>query len=216
MKLIGTNGQANHYLYDASGTVASSTVPQLILPQSLSRSMILFANTSSNPLYLEFGSARATCAITSGAVSSVTVTNAGFNFTKPPVVRFWGGGNQLGGGNQQMASGNAINTSYLGLNLPGGSSPSHPARGRAVLSGGSVSSIVIDDPGVGYVIAPFVFLFNSDLDPYGCAAPNQSTGIGILVPSGSTPLQINGSAVTTDPIAVAGIATSTYSMKWMD
>ena len=80
------------------------------------------------------GTASATCTISSGVVNAVTIVNAGFGFGKAPLVRFLGGGN-------------AGNGSYLGLNQPGGASPSHPAQGLAVLSGGAHLAEGHDDLG---------------------------------------------------------------------
>jgi hypothetical protein len=163
---------------------------------------LLIGNNSPETLWFEFGSARATATLTSGAVSSVSVTNAGFNFSKAPVVEFLGGGS-------------ALNGSYLGLNQPNGATPSAQAKGHAVLSGTTLGSIVVDYGGSGYVIAPFVFIYDSDLDPYGCAVP--SNGVGIQVPSGSPPLVWNGTVCPTDSIAVWGATTGdAFMCKWME
>ena len=194
-------------LFTADGSITTGGTAQLVLPQVQSRSLLKIQNTSAGPLWFEFGSARATCALTSGAVSSITVTNAGFNFTKPPVVTFFGGGK-------------AGNGSFLGLNQPGGEGPNstlgagRPAKARAVLTGGAVSSFVIDDGGAGYAIAPYVFIYNSDLDPYGCAVP--SVGAGLLLTANSPPLLIDGTSCHTDPIAVFGATTGqTFLCRWM-
>jgi hypothetical protein len=208
MQLVGSANQAKrHPLFTADGKIATGGTPQLVLPEVPSRSLLKLQNTSAGPLYFEFGSARATAALASGAISSITVTNAGFGFTKPPVVRFAGGG----------YSGN---TAFLGLNQPGGESPNSSivqgqvAQAHAVLTGGAVSSIVIDNPGAGYVIAPYVFIFNSDLDPYGCAIP--STSSGMLLASGSAPYVLNGTSCFTDSVAVFGAnANQTYLCRWM-
>ncbi len=209
MKLVGSsNQQIRHYMYDASGTVAAGGTAQLVLAQSQSRSFLLLQNNSAGNLWFEFGSARATATLTSDKVTSVSVTNAGFGFTKPPVVRFYGGGYELGGGKN-------VNPSYLGLNQPNGSSPSNPADAVAVLTTGAVSSIVVNDGGAKYVKAPFVFLFNNDLDPYGCAVPSATSGI--LLTAGSSPLIWNGTTCPTDPIAVFGADTgAAFVCKWMD
>ena len=194
--------QVRHYLYDASGTIASGGAAQLVLPQSMSRSLLKIQNISVAPLWIEWGSARATCTIASGVVSTVSITNGGFNFTLPPIVEFLGGGTAHN------------NSSFLGGNLPGYPSPKHTAKGHAVLTGGAVSSIVIDDPGAKYVIAPFVMIYNSDLDPYGCAAPSATSGI-FLAASGE-PLIYNGTCCPTDPVAVYGATTGqAFTCKWM-
>lgn len=202
MKLVAAGEQqVRHYIYDASGTIASGGVAQLVLGQSQARSHLIIQNTSNGPQYWELDSARATCTISAGVVNSVTITNAGFNLTKPPVVEFMGGGT-FG------------NSTFLGGNLPDYVSPSHPARGHAVLTGGAVSSIVIDDGGVNYACAPYVFIRNSDLDGYGCAVP--STTSGILLTGGSPPLIWNGTVCPTGPVAVYGATTGqAFVCKWM-
>lgn len=150
MKLVGSGEQVvRHYMYDASGTIATGGTPQLLLPQHQSRSSFFFENTSSANLVLEFGAARATCSLSGDVISSsFTITNAGFGYTKPPVVRFLGGG-QPSATAQYGPPG--VNTSYVGAAGPGFPSPLHPAAAHAVLTGGAVSSIVLDDPGDDYV-----------------------------------------------------------------
>lgn len=139
-------------------------------------------------MYVEFGSARTHCALSSGAVSSVTVDNGGFGFTIPPVVEFLGGGN---GGN----------TAVIGTIDPYGPAPAHPAQAHAVLTAGVVTSIVIDDPGVGYVAVPYVRLINSNLDFVGCADPSKNSGSGLLLYPGQT-ITDNDLTVPTDQVAV--------------
>jgi hypothetical protein len=158
-------------------------------------------------MFVEFGSARATATISSGSVSSITIKNAGFNFTKPPVVRFAGGGY-------------AGNASYLGLNQPGGEGPNSTlgsgrvAKAIATLSGGAVSAITITDPGAGYVIAPYVFIMNSDLDPYGCAVPSATAGVQIPASGGN--VSFNGTSCMTDAVSVYCATTSAaFVCKWM-
>jgi hypothetical protein len=195
------NQAGRHFLYDASGSIVTGGTPQLILPETtLGRSYLSIQNTSAGLLMLEWGSARAKCTISGGVVNSVTVTNGGFNFTKPPLVEFQGGGNNG-------------NSSFLGLPLPNASGPGHPAKAHAVLSGGAVSSIVIDDPGSGYVCAPFVFIANSNLDPYGCAAPSASVGYQLF---SGTNIWFNGFTCPTDSVAVYGATTAqTFVCKFM-
>jgi hypothetical protein len=204
MKLVGAGQQQKRdNLYDASGTIALANTPQLVLPQRQSTSFLLLQSiTTGSTLTFEFGSARATCTIVNGQVATVTVTNAGFNFTKAPNVKFLGGGN-------------AGNSAFLGGNQPGYPAPSHPAVAHAVLTAGAVSSIVIDDPGAGYVIAPFVMITNDDLDPYGCAVPALNDGLEL---SGvAAPIIFNGTCCPTDAISVFGAnANSVFVCKWMD
>jgi hypothetical protein len=213
MKLVGAGGQqVQHILYDASGTITTGGTAQLVLARSLSRSYFFFQNNSPGAMFLEFGGPRAIAVLTSGAVSSCTVTNAGFNYTKPPLVRFLGGGIAQGTFASQ-ASG--PNSSYLGLNQPNGPSPANAATGIAVLSGNALASIQITNPGAGYVIAPYVLLINSDLDPYGCAVPSNGVGMQIGASGGST--FYNGTMCPTDPVAVWGATTTqAFCCKWAD
>ena len=208
MQLVGAGNQSKyHYKYDASGTITTGGAAQLLLPQSPSRSMLLIQNTSLHNMYVEFGGARAVATITNGVVTSAAVTNAGFNYTKPPLVRFIGGGF-------------AGNSSYLGLNVPMGEGPNSTlgpgrlARARVLLTANAVSSIVIDDGGEGYAIAPFMQLLNSDLDPYGCALPAANVGV-YLAPAGGS-YYVNGTSCPTDAIAIWGVTTADpFTCKWM-
>src|ERR1700690_1260785 len=101
MRMPGIRGQigTRDLTFRADGTIASASVPQLVMPESWERSFWQFQNISTAIMYLEFGSARAHCALTTGAVTSITVDNGGFGFTVPPRVHFLGGGN---GGNSAV------------------------------------------------------------------------------------------------------------------
>ena len=206
MKLPGVGEQfVRAHLYDASGTITSGGTAQLVLGQSQSRSYFFFQNTSLGPLNLEIGSARATATITNGVVTSVTLKNAGFNFTLPPLIRFLGGGN-IG------------NSSYIGLGQPGAPAPSNVAQAQAVMTGSapnqSVSSITVNYGGGGYACAPYVFINNDPKDPNGCAVPSATSGI--VIPAGGTFVMEN-SVVTTDPVAVYGASTGqSFICKWSD
>ena len=212
MHLVGSKNQSQlDPLYDASGTITTGGTPQLIRPQVPSCSHFMVQNLSASAsMYVEFGSARAAATITSGAVTSIAVTNGGFGFTVPPTVRFAGGGN-------------AGNGSYVGLNQPGGEGPtSSLTKGRqavahAVLTGGVVTSIVIDDPGAGYVIAPYVFITNSRLDPYGCASPFYGSATsGILLSASGGAYYMNGTACTTDAVSIyCATGSQAFTFKWM-
>jgi hypothetical protein len=161
----------------------------------------MLQNGGSNPMWIEFGSARATCSLTGTAIStSFTITNAGFGFTKPPTIRFLGGGS-------------AGNSDYLGLNQPNGPAPSNVATATCTLSGGAVNAITLSNPGANYVTAPYMFFQNSDLDPYGCAVP--AAGTGYLL-TASTPLIFNGTCCTTDAVAVFGTSGDKLIVRWMD
>lgn len=201
MKLVGAGGQFRQDpLYAADSTITAGGTPQLALARSQSRTFLLIQNISAGPLYVEIGSARATATLTSGAVTSFTITNAGFGFTSPPIVDLVGGGGMV---------------PYLGLNQPQGLAPQHPAKVRAVLTGGAVSSFVIDDPGSGYLIAPYVWIRNADLDPYGAPIPSSTSGI--FLESQGPPLIWNGTTCPTDAIAIVGATTGQqYTIRWMD
>jgi hypothetical protein len=217
MKLVGAGGQqVAHYLYNADGTTGASA--KLVLPRNLSRSMLFFQNLhASATMYLEIGYGTATATLTSGAVSSIAVNNAGFNYTKPPLIRI------LGGGYAQGASGRAggPNTSYLGLNQPGGPSPAKPAYAVATLSGGTISAITLTEGpngevvgGALYQIAPYVQIIGSDLDPYGCAVPSATSGIQL---GAGQSLYWNGTACPTDPVAVySSTSGANFTCRWMD
>ena len=146
-------------------------------------------------MFIEIGGARASASLTSGAVSSVSVTNAGFNYTLPPLVIF------LGGGYQNPTQ---ITPIYSLTGLPDWSAPSHPAKATCVMTGSpgalSIASISIDDPGAGYAYQPYVFLMNNPNDPFGCAVP--STGVGIELISAGGSYTSNGTICTTDQVGI--------------
>jgi hypothetical protein len=212
LQQVGVGNQVKHHpQYTADGSIATSGTPQLVLPRVPSRSFLMLQNLSSGSLWFEFGSARATAALTNNGVSSVTVANAGFNFTKAPLVYFAGGG--YGG-----------NSSYLGLNQPGGQAPDSRigvgavAVAHCVMTGSagnlSISSIVVDSPGAGYAIAPYVYITNDANDPYGCAVP--SVGSGMLLAANAAPFILNGTSCFTDSIAVFGAtAGQGFLCRWM-
>ena len=175
MRFPGSKGQigTRDLTYRADGVIASASLPQLVLPEQWQRANLKFQNTSTAIMYLEFGSVRAHATLTNGKVSNLTIDNAGFGFTLPPTVEFLGGGA-------------ADNTARIGTGDPFGPSPSFPAPNRpaqahAVLTGGNVTSFVIDDPGNGYLVAPYVRLINNNLDFIGCADPSVGGGSGAIV-----------------------------------
>lgn len=199
MRLPGAAGQINsaEFLFDASGTVTAGGTPQLILPRARSRSSLIIENLSSSNIFIEFGAARATATITNGVVTSITVTNSGFGYSIAPTVHFYGGAydNIL-----------QITPTFSLPGLPDYPAPAgggHIAKAHCVMTGSapnmSISSIVIDDGGRGYAYAPFVFLRNSPNDPFGCATPSATSGIGLLPFGSYTP---NGTICTTDQVSV--------------
>ena len=192
-RVVGFTGQQNLTpIYRADGIIAAGGTPQLILPRAAPRSSIIIQNTSTtNTIYLEFGCARATATVSGGKVTAVTVTNAGFGFTYPPLVHFLGGGN-------------ASNGRDLGVGYPNQLAPSNYATAHCVLSSGAISSIVIDNPGSGYDCAPYVQLLNDANDNNGAAVPSATSGFK-LAPGASLYQAYN--VVTTDAIAVYGATT---------
>lgn len=207
MKLPGVRAQQiQDYLYVADGTVTTGGTPQGIVGVRYSTSMLLLQNLSSGTLVFEIGSARATATISNGQVSSVSVTNAGGGFSLPPTIEFLGGGN-------------AGNTTYIGSGLPGKEAPSHPAQAHCVMTGTvpnlSVASITIDDPGAGYVVAPYVLIRNSRNDPNGFALPSATSGF--IMTTGAAPLIFDKSAVPTESVSVYGGTTGqAFLCRWMD
>lgn len=168
--------------------MASGSAPQLVLPESWQRSFFEFQNISTATMYLEFGSARAHATLTSGVVTSITVDNGGFGFTVPPTVEFLGGGN---GGN----------TAVIGSGDPFSPAPNKPAKATAVLAGGVVTSITINDGGSGYKALPYVRLINSNLDFIGCADPSVGGGSGKIIYPGIL-VTDKDLTVPTDQVAV--------------
>ena len=217
MRFPGTANQArNDYLYVADVSIVSGGTAQLVLGKSISRSYLYLQNLDSGPMYVEFGNARATCTISGGKVNAVTVTNAGFGYSFPPIVRFLGGG--VGPPLPAQGLGPA-GSPFLGGNQVNYPAPSHFATAHAVMTGSApnqtVSSIFIDDGGAGYLTAPFVFLDNSPLDPYGAAVPSLGGGM-LLVPQGE-PLIFNGTCCPTDAISVfSGTGGAVLACRWMD
>lgn len=196
-KLIGSSGQyaGSEYLYDASGTITTGGTAQLIFPKARSRSSLIIENISDTDMYFEFGGARATASLTNGAVSSCSVSNAGFGFSKPPLIVF------LGGAYQNPTQ---ITPTFTIQGSADFISPSRPAKATCVMSGSApnqtVSSITIDDPGSGYAYPPYVWLVNDQNDPFGCAAPSTTSGMLLKANGGSyTPNQM---ICTTDQISV--------------
>jgi hypothetical protein len=211
MKLVGAAGQAaNHFMFDNSGAIISSTVPQLILPRALSRTHFIIVNLSAAlPMYLEIGSARAVATITNGQVTGVTVTNPGFGFSLPPVVQFRGGG----------AAGFP---GFVGSGDPNSYPPTRLATAHCVMTGTapnqSIASITVDYGGAGYLVAPYVLMLNNHHDPNGCADPSYGGGSGLLLPANGGSYYVNGTACPTDQMALfcSTGAGAKFTCKWMD
>lgn len=214
MYLIGAKGQqSDDRTYTIQGTIASATASQLITPIATSRSFFFIQNNSSSIMWIGFGSALATATISGGAVTGCTIVNGGFGFTAPPIIEFLGG----------AAYCPLTGLGPSGAGLPGYASPNnfpnnagyHPAIAHTVLTGGVVTSIVIDDPGSGYVFAPWVDIRNAHNDRYGCVDPFYgSTPNGYQLGAGQS-YTSNGTYTTTDQFAVFSAATGgAYLLAW--
>lgn len=196
--MAALNGYRGQHLkdrfYDVSGTIASGGTPQIILPQALSRSTLLIQNISDTAMYLTIGAPPATCALSGGAVSTVTAGNAGQGYSRPPVVLFYGGAN----------ANRASNPTYALPGLPEYPSPSTPATAQCVMTGSApnmtISSITVNSGGANYAYPPFVLLVNDPLDPYGGSIASATNGILLAASGGS--YTSNGSVCTTDQIYI--------------
>jgi hypothetical protein len=201
--------QERDLLFDASGTIASGGTAQLVLPERRSTSMILIQNISSGTdvLWFAFGAARLTATISGGSVNSISVANAGFNFTIAPVIELLGGGHPY-------------NTTQVGIGQTGFDAPIHPAQATAVMAsaaplpGLKISSVTITDPGTGYVAAPYAWVRNSELDMAGVSVPAANSA-GCIGLQQYGILHINNVANPTDPIAVIGATTGdAFTVRW--
>lgn len=193
--LVGIRGQRyTDHMFDASGTITSGGTSQLVLPVGLVRSSLLIENISDTDMYFGIGGATATSTLTSGAVSSVSVGNAGLGYSRPPLVIFLGG----------AFDGGRTSPTYTVASSADYPSPSHPATAHCVMTGSApnqtVSSISIDDGGSGYLFPPYVLLLNDPLDPFGSFNPSATAGV--LLKSGGGSYTPNGSVCTTDQISV--------------
>lgn len=213
MKLVGSGEQTlQHFLLNFDGVTVSGA--KLVVPRSPSRSHFIFVNLSSSvTMYLGIGWGGGTATISNGAVTGVTAANVGFGYLKPPRVYLHGGGAPQGFAGLFPPGGGSADSSYAGLAHPGAPAPQHPATAIATISGGAISGITVNDPGAGYLVAPYVQIIASDLDPVGCELPSATYGIPVA-PGGS--LYYNGTATPTDPISVyCGTASVNYTCRIM-
>lgn len=221
-KLLGTRGQIERdYVYALTTTIGSGGGSYLLLPEQRSRSFLEISTISASGVgYISMGAGEAVATLTSGAVSSIAVVNGGFNYTIAPTVHIMGGGNE---GNTTFIGATASN----GYGNPGRPGPGvqpqawnpsgREAVAHAVLSGGAVNSIVVDDGGSGYICAPYVLLLNNRNDPNGCATPFPSSVATGRIVTSSNPLVYNGTDCTTSPIAVyCSTSGAVFLVKWMD
>jgi hypothetical protein len=204
--------------YRADGVLAN-TSPKLILPQAVSRAFLRFQNIGTNPIYLDHGCARATATLTNGVVTGLTILNAGFGLTRPPIVQFKGGGGQYP--TPLTASGWDGRGQIDNWPTPSGVNVlvtppvySRIAKATAVLTSGAVSSFVISDGGAGYLYPPEVMLTNDPLDPFGCADPSAGGGSGMILNTGNT-YELNGTFCHTDAVAVfAAAGSASYYLEY--
>lgn len=203
----GSSGQqAVHDYFDNSGLIATANTAQIMMPQRKSCTHLVLVNTSAEILMIQVGIAPAVATITNGAVTAVSVSDAGFGFHCEPEVYFYGGGN-------------ANDPQSFGATMPGWPTPNHVAKGRCImgasaLGGLQINSIEIDDPGSGYLAAPFVYLVPSRRDPTGVGLPSATVGIGLAAAGGN--YYLNGTACFTTAISVwGGTQGQTYTAKWM-
>jgi len=164
-------------------------------------------------MWFGFGGALATATISGGLVTGFTIVNGGFGFTAPPLIRFQGG----------AAYCPLTGLGPSGAGLPGYASPNnfpnnagyYPARAHTVLTGGVITSIVIDDPGSGYAFPPFVDIVNDPSDRYGCVDPFYgSVANGFQLGAGQS-YTSNGTYTTIDAISVFSAATGgAYIFSW--
>jgi hypothetical protein len=214
MKLVGARGQQQQdFLYDYSGSITTGGTAQLCLPQRKSCSFLSIQNTSNSNLFIQLGLRPATATISSGAVTSVAVVDAGFGFQFPPNIFFFGGALNFPG---------ALPGPNLGATMPGWPAPNAAAQAYAAMatssiSGQSISSIVVTNGGSGYTVAPYVFIQPLYGDPTAAGLPSASATVGILLGGGGGAMTWNASAVPTDAVAIVGATTGqTFTVKWMD
>lgn len=204
-----------HRSFRADGTLTNSSA-QLVLPVAMSRAMFMIMNCSASTMYLEHGPARATSTITSGTVTGTTITNAGFGYTYPPMVEFVGGYGNYVASSTWNGLGLIGSASPQGVRVQGLSvRPTHArvAKGTAVLSGGAIASITIDDLGAGYINPPEILLTNDPRDPFGCAVP--VAGTSIILPASGGFYYVNGTACFTDQVALIGTTSSAFVAEYM-
>lgn len=194
MAKMATLSASKTPLLNFSGTIATGGTPQIVVPDQPARTYMIFQNSSDTVMYLGFGAPTATAALTSGAVSSVTVTNAGFGFNYTPIVRLMGGGPIT-----SPPYDTAINPAVSTVGSPFGPTPQDVATAVAVLSTGAIASFTVTHGGAGYVTAPFVVIENNPLDPYGCFVPSANVGFQVN-PGGS--MTFEASIVGTGPLSV--------------
>lgn len=147
------------------------------------------------------GGAKITAIIGGAVNTTVTVTNAGTNYTYPPIIRF------------------------DAPNVSGGTGFGVQATGHATLTGSTLGSIVVDDQGAGYTSPPNVYVTNDPREGLnGTTVGSGATATCTLTGSGTvTALVVTdfGSSYTSTAIptlSFSGTSTSgaaaTAIMNW--
>ncbi len=192
----GIRGQTHlDDLLDFSGAVASGGTPQILCPQQPRRLSIFIGNlAASNTITIGIGPPKCTATLTGNTVTSIAASNAGLGYSIRPNVRILGG---LIDGDYQLG-------------------PARSAVAHAVMTGSApnqtISSIVIDDPGSGYLVAPLIYLENP-LPTLGGGATIPSATAGIPLLSGQS-LTFSGSIlVPTSAIAIFSAGTDAFVCK---
>lgn len=207
MYLPGARGQQQiDDYYDYSGTITTGGVAQLALPQRKSCSFLLVANVSTGILQIQIGVQRAIATISGGAVTGVTVPDAGFGFTKPPAILFGGGGNA----NDPVTSGGTMPDWPSPYNV----AQAAPIMGTSSISGQTIASIALITGGAGYLSAPYVHILADRSDPTGVGIASATAGIPLQASGGS--YYVNGTACPSTAISIWGATTGqAYTVKWM-
>jgi hypothetical protein len=131
------------------------------------------------------GGASATAVLVLGSVNSITLTNAGAGYTSPPTVYITGGGANVTTTAVAITSLITFATGTVAILVTSGGSgyTSAPAvtitgsgtnaAGTAILSGGSVTQVVMTNPGTGYTA-------NTTMS-FGAAPMGGTTATGIAI-----------------------------------
>lgn len=203
MILLGARGQPAQYdLLTFDGTITSGGTAQTLLPAQKIRSYLMIQNISTAILTVGIGPATATATLSSGKITSVAVNNAGLGYTIAPQVIFLGG----------LVAGD------FGTDLASVVSPSfRPAKAVATISAGAISAITVTDQGQGYLVAPYVYLFNpwneqgSGIGGGGAFIPSATSGItlaGATAPAAGGSLIYENTVVPTSAVNIFGATTA--------
>lgn len=222
MYLPETNSQAGYHRCFRADSSLSSSAAQLVLPVAISRCYLLIQNIGTHLMYLDHGPARLTVTMSGGKVTACTVANAGFGYTLAPTIQFHGGFTPYVAYSTWNGFGLLPAQSPTGLanqgDVSGNVTYNRPAQAHCVMSGGAVSSVVIDDGGYGYINTPEAIVINSPNDPFGCALPSSTSGI-VLAAGGTAGIigsqyALNGTFCHTDQIALIGTSGDYFTVEY--